>query len=134
MSQTTQPLILHHEFTLIKGAIEGDPQRVSLEGLGHEIQSARSHRLHRGLDISESGHQNNRRARTKRSQLCEQLEAVLPGHLQIGQHDVEFARSGCRESLGGRLYGGDLESRIVEQLSDHLADHEIVVDYQDRTD
>jgi hypothetical protein len=75
-------------------ALHGADHLLGLERLGRVTERARAHRVDRGVDAAERGHQHDRRVGPQLAQLADQLEPGFSRHLDVGEHDVEVGLAG----------------------------------------
>ena len=68
-----------------------DLHLLDLERLLHVVEGAGLHRLDRGVDRAERGHQDHRGGRVHRPRRAQHVHAVAAAHLEVAQHDVEVA-------------------------------------------
>jgi hypothetical protein len=104
---------------------------LDLERLEQVVVRALLHRLDRGLDRSESGHQHGQHAEPLGLDPLEQLQARDPRHLEIGDQQVVGPQPELGQRLLAVLDGVDRETLEREELREDLADHALVVDDQD---
>ena len=122
----------------LQPALQGGAQAVEADRLGEVA-------IHAGLAAAlvlaghgVGGHRDDRRATTalgrlEAADLRRHLEAIHPGHVNVGEHDrVVAALPGLQalDAVGGRI-GGDAERQ--ELAHQHLAIDGMVVDHQHRT-
>ena len=86
-------------------ALEGERERVELEGLGDEVVRAEANGLHRRLDASEGGDDDHRQARVTGHQLAAHVEAGPAAQVQIGDHHVVAGARRLRQRLGAERDG-----------------------------
>ena len=71
--------------------VDLDLHLLDLERLLHVVEGAVLHRLDRGVDRSERGHQDERRGRMESLGRAQHLEPGRAAHLQVADDDVEVA-------------------------------------------
>jgi hypothetical protein len=131
-----------------RGRAEHVHHLLELERLEHVVVRAALHRVDRGLDRAEAGHDHRDRARRLLRDLVEQRDAAHPRHLQVADDEVEgrAARRPPSSSSdrvvdheypvlrGADVPAGDECSRpsMSEEVREHVADDLLVVDDESR--
>ena len=104
---------------------------LDLERLEDVVVGALLHRLDRGLDRAEAGHDHGQHAEPLGLDLLEQLQPRQPRHLEIGDHQIVRTQAQLGERLLAVLDGVDREAFEREEVGEDLADHALVVDDED---
>jgi hypothetical protein len=115
----------------LERAVEHDQQVVDLDRLGHVVGGALLHGGHGAGDRAERGHQDHHPLGIVGAGARGQLEAVEPGHLEVGEQQLggELGELGQRlEAVGGGL---DLIALVAQELGQRGPRVGLVVDDQD---
>ena len=115
----------------IQAALHDVDDLLDLERLEDVVVGALLHRLDRGLDRAEAGHDDRQDRDALLGDLLDQLEAAHVGHLQIGDDQVVAARCSSSQRRDAVLDGVDDVALHAEEVGEDLADHLLVVDDQD---
>ena len=94
-----QEIDLARQLTALGRRSHPHQQLVAEERLLHEIDRAELHRLDRGVDGAEAGHDDERGIDAQIAQLPEDVEAGDAGHAHVGQDDVVGATPGHLEAF-----------------------------------
>ena len=99
-----------------------------LERLQDVVVRAALHRIDRGLDRAEAGHDHGQRVRMRARHLAQQLEAAHLRHLQVADdHVVAGALELVRRAHA--VFGGAHDVALhAEEVGDDVADEFLVVD------
>ena len=114
----------------LDGAAQDDGQQFHFDRLGDEIVRPGPNRRDRRLQAAERRHHDHRNRRPIGRQPLAELDAVGPGHFEVGQHDIETVAGKGGESLGGRSEAGRSEVAQPQIGLQQVAHAPLVVDDQ----
>jgi hypothetical protein len=116
---------------LLEAAVQDVHDFVELERLQDVVVGAALHRVDRGLDGAEAGHDHGDGAGGRLADLFEQGDATHSWHLQVADDEIELfplqVADRC-QAVFGRAHGIPFHA---EELREHLANGFLVVDHQD---
>jgi hypothetical protein len=126
-----EPDVLGHDPLLLDAALDDVDHLVELERLEHVVVRAALHRVDRGLDRAEAGHDHGERARRGLADLVEQRDAAHARHLEVADDHVVVALPELGERARAVLGGADVVALHPEEIREHVADHLLVVNDED---
>jgi hypothetical protein len=123
--------VLGLQLLAVQPALDDVDDLLDLERLEDVVVGAALHRLDRGLDRAEAGHDHGEDVQALLGDLLEQLQPRQPRHLEVGDDQVVRPQPQLVERLLAVLAGRDLVALELQELGEDLADHLLVVDDED---
>jgi len=126
-----EDLVLRLQAPHAQGIAHDQQDLVVLRLLLDVLERPLGHRLNRrGLGGVRRQDQHRER-RIVRERLLEQLDAVHPGHLQVGDHEVDGFLLQARKRLGAAVGAGHGVPLFLQEHAQEAAHALLVVDHQD---
>src|SRR5262249_12598690 len=99
-----------------------------LEGFRDEVAGARSHRVHRDVDASERGHEQDELVRPPGEDRLHDVGLPHAGHPHVRDDEIERLAADPVQSLRRRRVALHAEAAVDEALGEELDDAGIVVE------
>ena len=125
-----EPQVLGREALLLEPALDDVDDLFDLERLEDVVVGAALHRVDRGLDRAEAGHDDGERVGRGLADRLEQLDAAHARHLQIADDEVVVRAIELAERARAVLGGADDVAFHPEEVREDVADELLVVDDQ----
>ena len=106
---------------------------IEVEGLHQVIESPSFHGPDGGLEITERGHDDDRRRADDFPELAQCRQAVHPRQAHVEHDGIEDATPGDPQSLLGRGGELDLVAELAQEVAECPADTRLVINDQDAT-
>ena len=127
----TEGFVLLRQVFVLDQLIKLDQKFLGGERLLEVVESAKPHGLHGRLHRAVGGHDDNLLVRPLLLEFVEERQAILAGHAQVGEDDVEERLGQRRTGLEGILRGGNLVTGRLELVLEDGALDALIVNDQD---
>jgi hypothetical protein len=126
-----QAQVLGRQPLLLEAALHDADDLLHLEGLEDVVVGAALHRVDRGLDGAEAGHDDGEGVGRDGADRLEQLDAAHPRHLQVADDEVVVGVAQLSQRRRPVLGGANDVALHAEEVGQDVPDELLVVDDED---